>query len=312
MEYYNSFGEYLKKLFGCKVYKVSINAGLTCPNRDGTLSYDGCIFCDEAGSAPEPCKPEIPVTTQLENGKEVMRRKYKAKKFLAYFQAYTNTYGDVDELEKLYQEAVKGDDVIGLIIGTRPDCVSHEILAVLSKIAKEKYVQIEYGLQSVHDKSLEYLNRHHSFADFLNAFEMTREYPDIKIGAHVILGIARETERDMIKTAQVLSKIGIDIVKIHHMHVIAGTKLEKLFKSGEYKPMSAEEYINLLVTFLEHLSADIIVDRLIGDRSHDILVAPRWSIKKRVMIRMIQDEFAKRKTLQGAGYGIKRAAHRSA
>jgi radical SAM protein (TIGR01212 family) len=312
MEYYHSFGEYLKKLFGCKVYKVSINAGLTCPNRDGTLSYDGCIFCDEAGSAPEPCKPDMPVLTQLENGKEVMKRKYKAKKFLAYFQAYTNTYGEADELKRLYHEAIKKDDVIGLIIGTRPDCISHEILSVLAEIAKEKYVQIEYGLQSIHDKSLEYLNRHHSFADFLNAFEMTREYPDIKIGAHVILGIAGETESDMIKTAQVLSKIGIDIVKIHHMHVIADTKLEELFLCGEYKPMTAKEYVSLLVTFLEHLSTDIVVDRLIGDRSHDILVAPRWSIRKRVIIRMIQQEFAKRKTHQGAKYGSKRAAHRSA
>jgi radical SAM protein (TIGR01212 family) len=312
MEYYRSFSKYLRGLFGCKVHKVSINAGMTCPNRDGTLSYDGCIFCDEVGSAAKPCKPEIPVIRQIENGKEVMRSKYKAKKFLAYFQAFTNTYAEVDLLRELYRTAVKCEDIAGLIIGTRPDCINDDILRVLADIAKEKYVQIEYGLQSVHDESLKYLNRRHSFADFVNAFNMTRKYPDIKIGAHIILGIAGEKESDMIKTAETVSDIGIDIIKIHQMHVIKGTRLEELFLSGEYKPMAAAEYVTLLVTFLEHLSGDIVVDRLIGDRSHDVLVAPRWSIKKRVILKMIEDEFVKRDTYQGAKYEKKRTLNRSA
>lgn len=302
MKHYNSFNEYLRKIFGCKVHKVSINAGMTCPNRDGTLSYDGCIFCDEVGSAAIPCKPEIPILTQIDNGKLVMKRKYKAKRFLAYFQAFTNTYGPVEELKRLYLKAMSDDEIVGLIIGTRPDCISKEILEVLADIAKEKYVQIEFGLQSTHDRTLKFLNRHHTFADFKNAVQMTRKYPEIKIGAHVILGITGESEQDMIKTAKTLSDMAIDIVKIHQLHVIKGTKLEELYLKGEYTPMTAEQYITLLVTFLEHLSSDITVDRLIGDRSHDVLVAPRWSIKKRVILSMIEDEFKKRDTRQGARY----------
>jgi radical SAM protein (TIGR01212 family) len=312
MEYYNSFNRYLKNLFGVKVHKVSINAGMTCPNRDGSLSYDGCIFCDDKGSAALPCKPEIPILNQIEHGKKVMSERYKAKKFLAYFQAYTNTYGDVDELEELYHKAIEDDDIVGLIIGTRPDCITDDILKVLSGIAKKKYVQIEYGLQSVHDRSLKYLNRHHSFDDFVKAYNLTRKYPDIRIGVHLILGIAGETKEDMIKTAETVSDMGIDIIKVHHMHVIKGTTLEDLYIKGEYKPMEADEYIPLLVTFLEHVSGDIIVDRLIGDRSHDVLVAPRWSIKKRVILSMIEDEFKKRNTNQGAKYERKRAVNRSA
>ena len=302
MEYYNSFNEYLRNLFGCKVHKVSINAGMTCPNRDGTLSSEGCIFCDETGSAAEPCKPNIPILTQLENGKKVMREKYKAKKFLAYFQAYTNTYGEPAKLKELYRSAIDCEDIVGLIIGTRPDCISADVLDVISDVAHGKYVQIEFGLQSIHDRSLEYLNRRHTFSDFVKAVELTRNYPKIKIGAHIILGIGGESEREMIKTAETISDIGIDIVKIHHLHVIKGTKLEQLFLSGAYKPMSVDEYVPLLVTFLEHISSDIVVDRLVGDRSQDLLVAPKWSIKKRVILNMIETEFINRKTKQGAKY----------
>jgi len=302
MEYYNSFSQYLKKMFGCKVHKVSINAGMTCPNRDGSLSYDGCIFCDDTGSAAKPCKPEIPVETQIANGKKVMAEKYRAVKFLAYFQAYTNTYGDVELLSDLYRKAVDDEDIVGLVIGTRPDCISDAILKVLSDISKDKYVQIEYGLQSIHDRSLRYLNRHHSFDDFVNACKMTRQFPEIKIGTHIILGIDGETKEDMIRTAEAVSDIGIDLIKVHHMHVIKGTKLEELYLKGEFTPLSAEEYIELLVTFLEHISDKIIVDRLFGDRSHDVMVAPRWSIKKRVVLNMIEAEFNRRKTRQGAKY----------
>ncbi|MFC1855296.1 TIGR01212 family radical SAM protein [Thermodesulfobacteriota bacterium] len=300
MNHYNTFSRYLKNIFGVKVHKISVNAGMTCPNRDGSLSSDGCIFCDEFGSAAKPSRPEIPMPVQVNNGKEVMGTKYKAKQFLAYFQAYTNTYGETKELVKLYKTAVEIDDVVGLIIGTRPDCIEEELLKELSDIAKNKYVQIEYGLQSVHDKSLKYLNRHHTYSDFVRAYEMTRKHPEIKIGAHVILGIEGETEADMIKTATTLSDIGIDVVKIHQIHVIKGTRLEELFNNGELTLMSADEYVTLLVTFLEHLSSNIVIDRLIGDRSHDVLIAPRWSIKKRVMIRKVEEEFVRRNTKQGA------------
>ena len=302
MTYYKSFNEYLKDRFGCKVHKVTINAGFTCPNRDGSLSYDGCIFCDEKGSAAEPSKPEIPMKEEIAHGKMVMSEKYRAKKFLAYFQAYTNTYADVALLEELYRDAIDDDDIVGLIIGTRPDCVNREILTMLADIAKEKYVQIEYGLQTTHDDSLKYLNRHHTYADFLHAFNMTREFEEIKIGVHIILGITRETETEMIKTAETISDLGVDVVKMHHMHVIKGTYLEELYLRGDYKPMEAQEYISLLVTFIEHLSSDIAIDRLIGNKSQDVLVAPRWSIKKRVILSMVEEEFKKRNTFQGAKY----------
>ena len=302
MKLYNSLNEYFRNTFGCKVHKISINADMTCPNRDGTLSTDGCIFCDEVGSAAIPARPEIPILTQLDNGKRVMSQRYKAKKFLAYFQAFTNTYAPADVLEKLYRTAIEDDDVVGLVVGTRPDCISKEVLKVLADIAKEKYVQIEFGIQTIHDKSLAYLNRHHTFASFTDAVQRTREYPEIKIGAHVILGIPGETEPEMIQTAVELSNIGIDIIKIHQLHVIKGTRLEELYDKGEYTPMTADEYVTLLVTFLEHLSEDIVVDRLIGDRSHDVLVAPRWSIKKRVVLNMIENELKNRNSHQGAKY----------
>lgn len=301
-QYYNSFGEYLKMIFGCKVHKISINAGFTCPNRDGTYSYDGCIFCDDTGSAAEPCKPQTPISEQIAHGKEVMSKKYKAKKFLAYFQAYTNTYAPVEKLERLYRDPLMDDDFVGLIIGTRPDCVSDEILDMIAEIAKEKYVQIEYGLQSIHDKSLEYLNRHHTFADFISAFEMTRKRAGIKIGAHVILGIKGESASDMIDTARTLSDMGIDVIKIHQMHVLKGTKLEEAFLRGDFNPMTAEEYVRLVTVFLRNLSPDIIVDRLIGDRAHDLLISPKWSLKKGELLKMIEDELKNTNARQGVDY----------
>ncbi len=304
-KYYNSFNEYLRALFGSKVRKVPVNAGMTCPNRDGTLSHDGCIFCDATGSAAEPCKPEIPIATQIKSGKLVMGKKGKATKFLAYFQALTNTYGDPEELGRLYRSAVVDEDMVGLIIGTRPDCVSPAILDILADIAGGKYVQLEYGLQSVHDDSLAYLNRRHSYEDFARAYEMTRQRPGIKVGAHVILGIAGESESDMLDTARTLSDIGIDVIKIHQMHVLKGTRLHELYMTGEYTPMSADEYVTLLVTFLERLSGGIVVDRLIGGRSGDLLVAPKWSYKKLQVLNMINNEFEKRGTKQGCYYKTK-------
>jgi len=295
---YNDLNTYLRNLFGCRVQKISIDAGLSCPNRDGTLSTGGCIYCNALGSGTGAYAKGLSITDQLVQGKEALSRRYKAKKFIAYFQSFSNTYAPVDKLKSLYDEALAVNGVVGLSIGTRPDCINEAILELLQSYAKDYLIWIEYGLQSAHDSTLALINRGHNFQAFQKAVDATKNR-GIKICAHVILGLPDEDRNNMLETAKVIANIGIDGVKIHLLYVIKGTPLEKLYREGKYRCLEQQEYAELVCDFLEYLPSDMVIQRLTGDPHPDELVAPEWSLKKTETLKMIKDILEKRDSWQG-------------
>lgn len=302
-KYYLSFGDYLKNLFGEKVYKVTLDAGFSCPNRDGFLSREGCIFCDDSGSFSRLYSNVLPVKEQLITGMNKIREKYHANKFLAYFQAYTNTYKPVDELKNIYDE-VFIENVVGMSIGTRPDCVDEKKLDLIASYKKDnRFIQVEYGIQSVHDKTLKLINRGHDFECFLKACQLSKER-DIKICAHVILGLPNETHEDMVQTAKTLAKMNIDGIKIHMLAVMEGTKIHQMYKNGEISLMSEEEYVSTVCDFLEYLSPKTVVQRLAGNGKREFRIEPKWLGKKLELVGKIENEFKKRGTFQGSNFSV--------
>ena len=302
-KYFLSFGEYLKKLFGEKVYKVTLDAGFSCPNRDGTLSKDGCIFCDDTGSFSRLYSNTLSVKEQLLTGMNKIRDRYHAKKFLAYFQAYTNTYKPVSELKELY-DTVFIEDVVGMSVGTRPDCVDEEKLDLISSYNTEnRFIQIEYGIQSVHDKTLKLINRGHDFECFRKACELSAER-GIKVCAHVILGLPHETHDDMMQTAKTLAEMKIDGIKIHMLAVMEGTKIHEMFENGEINLMGEDEYISTVCDFMEYLPPDTVIQRLAGNGKREFRIQPRWLGKKLELVGKIEKEFDRRGTQQGSKYSL--------
>lgn len=300
-DYYLAFGDYLKHLFGEKVYKVTLDAGFSCPNRDGTLSRDGCIFCDDTGSFSRLYSNALPISEQLAVGMSKIKDRYHAKKFLAYFQAYTNTYKPVEELKKIYDQ-VFINDIVGMSIGTRPDCVDEQKLDLIASYNNgNRFIQIEYGIQSVHDKTLNFINRGHDFQCFQEACRLSKER-NIKICAHVILGLPNETHEDMLQTAKTLASMNLDGIKIHMLAVMEGTKIHKMFQDGLIKLMSEEEYINTVCDFLELLPPDMSIQRLAGNGKREFRIQPRWLGKKLELVGKIENEFKKRGTKQGAKF----------
>ncbi|MEW6673405.1 MAG: TIGR01212 family radical SAM protein [Thermodesulfobacteriota bacterium] len=295
---YFDFNTYLRNLFGCRVQKISLDAGLSCPNRDGTLSKEGCIYCNSKGSGTGAHARGLSITQQLETGKTLLARRYRAERFIAYFQSFTNTYAPVQTLERLYAEALSVKDVVGLSIGTRPDCVSEPVLNLLQTYARNHLIWIEYGLQSVHDRSLAIINRGHDFKSFKTAVAATRNR-GIKVCAHVILGLPQEKKKDMITTAQTIAAMGIDGVKLHLLYVVRGTRLETLYARGEYRCLEQQEYVDLVCDFLEHLPGNMVIQRLTGDPHPDELVAPQWSLKKSETLNLIHARLTDRNTWQG-------------
>ncbi len=289
---------YYRDIFGCRVQKISIDAGFTCPNRDGTVSTGGCIYCNEKGSGTGNFKKGLSVSDQLENGMMFLSKRYKAEKFIAYFQSFSNTYAPVDRLEQLYEEALSFKDVVGLSIGTRPDCVSVPVLELLETYASDYLVWIEYGLQSAHDKTLALINRGHDLDCFLKAVEATQNR-NIKICAHVILGLPGENRQDMIKTAETLANLNIDGVKIHLLYVIRNTALEKLFQKGSFKCLEQEEYADIVCDFLERLPKNMVIQRIASDPHPGELVAPKWSLEKNRTRSLIYEMLESRDTWQG-------------
>ncbi|MCR5260281.1 MAG: TIGR01212 family radical SAM protein [Candidatus Gastranaerophilales bacterium] len=300
-EYFLAFGEYLKSLFGEKVYKVTLDAGFSCPNRDGTLSSDGCVFCDDSGSFSRLYSNSLSVREQLLTGMEKIRKRYHANKFLAYFQAYTNTYKPVNELKKIYDD-VFIDDIVGMSIGTRPDCVDDEKLDLIASYNTDnRFLQVEYGLQSVHDKTLQFINRGHDFKCFQEACRKTKER-NLKICAHVILGLPNETHEDMMETAKTLAGMDIDGIKIHMLAVMEGTKIHQMYKDGLINLMSEDEYISTVCDFLELLPPDMVIQRLAGNGKREIRIQPRWLGKKLELVGRMEKEFERRGTRQGSKY----------
>jgi len=301
---YHDLNSHLQSLFGCRVQKISVDAGLSCPNRDGAISYSGCIYCNARGSGTGAHARGLTVTDQLEEGKKRLSQRYGAKKFIAYFQSFSNTYAPVIELKRLYEEALSIEDVVGLSIGTRPDCVDESVLDLLEAIAKAHLVWVEYGLQSRHEETLIQINRGHDYACFVKAVRNTQGR-GIRICAHVILGLPGETRSHMMETADAIAALGLDGVKIHLLYVINGTRLETLYREGKYRCLEQEEYVDLVCDFLERLPPDMVIQRLTGDPHPEELVAPFWAMEKAKTLSMIRAALESRDTWQGKRYGKK-------
>jgi radical SAM protein (TIGR01212 family) len=299
---YNDFSTYLNSLFGCRVQKITIDAGLSCPNRDGTVSFGGCIYCNDKGSGTGAHIKGLTVSDQIAAAKPALLKRYKAKKFIAYFQSFTNTYGPFATLRHLYEQALGAEDVVGLSIGTRPDCVSEPVLDLLQEYANNHLVWIEYGLQSVHDSTLALINRGHDFNCFKAAVKATKNR-GINICAHVILGLPNEEKAHMLQTARIVSDMGIDGIKLHLLYVVKGTILEKLYRTNNYKCLEQHEYIDIVCDFLERIPKQMVIQRLTGDPHPKELVAPAWALKKAETIALIRKTLKTRDTWQGKYVG---------
>jgi len=299
---YNSYGAFLREKFGCRVQKVAVDAGFTCPNRDGTVAVGGCTYCNNDSFRPSSADRSLPVGRQVENGIRHLRRRCRAEKFIVYFQPFSNTYAPLDVLGPLYEEALAHEDVIGLSVGTRCDCVDEAKLGWFAELARRKFVTIEYGLESVHDRTLERINRGHDFRCFADAVSRTRDR-GIFICAHLILGFPWETRDEMLESAQVVSRLGLNFLKLHHLHVARNTPMGLEYQRQPFPLMSCADYVDLVVCFLELLNPAISLERLVADVREDLLLAPRWGKGKAGIQRAIESELATRNTYQGRLYG---------
>lgn len=297
---YNAFGPHIRNRFSTNVYKVNIDAGFTCPNRDGTLSTGGCTYCNNESFKPEHCRPALSVTEQIRNGITYLSRRYDAHRYLAYFQAYTNTYASVDRLRALYQEALHADPrIIGLAIGTRPDCMDDAKLDLFEELSHDHFVLIEYGLQSVYDRTLRFINRGHDYRTFRRMVERTHAR-GIETGAHMIIGFPTESRDDVLEEAHEISTAPIGYLKIHQLQIIRHTPLAALYEQEPFAMYSYDEYLDLLVDFVERLRPDIVLQRLFATAPDEILVAPKWGRSRQQILRDIEQRFEERDARQGS------------
>ena len=298
---YHDFSSYLRRMFGCRVQKIIIDAGFSCPNRDGALSTAGCLYCNGKGAGSGAAQRGESISEQISRGKERLVRRYKAKKFFAYFQAFTNTYGPPHILRKTYDQAISDRDIVGLAIGTRPDCIDGEKLDLVERYTETHMVWIEYGLQSMHDRTLQAINRGHSFQDFVRAVSMTQGR-DILICAHVILGLPGESKQDILDTASAVADLGIHGIKIHSLYVENHSPLARLYHAGVFKSIDQSAYVDWVVAFLERLPPNMVIQRLTGDPDPGSVLAPPWAMNKQQTLSLIQRALERRDTCQGRYY----------
>jgi len=302
MQRYRTVSEYWKRKFGERVYRISIDAGFTCPNRDGKKGFGGCIFCDEAGARPHYVEPDLSVKEQVRLG--IKRLKERGiEKFVAYFQAYTNTYAPVKILQEKYNEALSFPEIVGISISTRPDCIDGDIMDLLSEISKHHYTIVEVGVQSIHQKSLDFLGRMHTVEESKEAITQLKAKKGIEVVVHLIVGIPGELDDDIIETMETISNWGVDGVKLHHLYVVKGTILEKMYRKNKVKLFETpEDYAKIAIKSILHLSPKIVIHRLAGYATRDILVAPEWT-SNRFIARQIIDKMMDRYDLyQGKLY----------
>jgi radical SAM protein (TIGR01212 family) len=297
---YNDLNSALRRRFGCRVQKISLDAGLSCPNRDGAVGVGGCIYCNPLGSGTGLSR-HYSISQQLARGKERLRRRYGAAKFIAYFQSYSNTYAPLDTLRRLYLEALAVEDVVGLAVGTRPDCVPDGVLELLVELSRQTYLWVEYGIQSMHDHTLTLINRGHTVDVFLDAISRTRRR-GLDICVHVILGLPGESRSEMLETAQALAGLDIQAVKIHLLYVIRGTPLADLYLHGAYRCLDRDEYADLVCEFLALLPPHFIIHRLTGDPHPHELVAPAWALEKQANLKAVRDALERRNLWQGKNH----------
>ena len=295
---YLSFGRHMQQKYGEKVHKLTINAAFTCPNRDGTKGIGGCTFCNNASFSPN-AKNVDSIENQIAQGKTVIQKRTGAQKYLAYFQAYTNTYDEVSRLKQLYDRALAVDDVIGLSIGTRPDCVPDQVLDLLVSYQQQgKEIWLELGLQSSFDESLERVNRGHGFAEYKDTCIRARKR-GLKVCTHFIVGLPGELPAQSLVSLEKVLKLGVDGIKIHPLHVVKSTQLARSWKRGEYSPISFDDYVEITVKMLKRLPKDIVVHRLTGTASKDILLAPQWCEKKWHVLNAIAEKLEFQSNTQG-------------
>jgi radical SAM protein (TIGR01212 family) len=295
---YNAFGQYMKGLYHRPVYKVNVDAGFTCPNRDGTVATGGCVYCNNDSFRPAACTSSETLREQIERGIPYLRSRYGAEKFIVYFQPYTNTYESVETLERLYREALDNAGVVGLAIGTRPDCVDEEKILLLETLAKDNFILVEYGLQSVYDKTLAFINRGHDYACFKKALALTAGR-GIRVGAHLILGFPTETRHEMLDMAEELSRLPIEFLKIHQLQVVKDTALADLFAAKPFPTFGYHEWIEMLADFLERLSPHIVIQRLFAAAPDDILIAPVWNKTRSQLLNDLDAYMEQRGSYQG-------------
>lgn len=298
---FNSFNRALRAEFATRVYKIGLRLDFTCPNRDGKVAVGGCIYCNNSSHTPANYLPRLSVTAQLEQGAAALRRRHQAEGFIAYFQSYSNTYDEVGRLEQLYREALAFPGVVGLSIATRPDCVADKVLDLLARLAQETYLWIELGLESMHERTLQWINRGHDLAQYVDAVSRAQER-GLRICSHLILGFPGEGRDDMLGTADFFSQLGIAGVKLHNLHVLKNTQLEKYYRAGAVPLMSQAEYADLVVDFIERLDPEIVMHRLSAEAHRAITVAPDWSVDKRGMHNAIARRFSERDAWQGRLY----------
>lgn len=303
MQRYNEFGPWLKNLLGMKVQKISINAGFTCPNRDGRVGVGGCTYCNNQTFNPEYCRTEKSVAQQLEEGKRFFARKYPEMKYMAYFQAYTNTYSELDDLKRKYEDALGVDGVVGLVIGTRPDCVPDNLLDYLAELNRQVCVIVEYGIESVYDKTLERINRGHDYACVVDAVNRTSERGLIT-GGHVILGLPGESRDDILKCADVLSELPLTTLKLHQLQLIKGTRMaEEYFATPEgFHLFGADEYVDLVIDYVERLRPDIVLERFVSQSPSSLLAIPGWGLKNFEFVEKVRHRMEERNAYQGRLY----------
>lgn len=303
MQRYNEFGPWLKNLLGMKVQKISINAGFTCPNRDGSVGVGGCTYCNNQTFNPEYCRTEKSVVQQLEEGKRFFARKYPEMKYMAYFQAYTNTYSELDDLKRKYEDALGVDGVVGLVIGTRPDCVPDNLLDYLAELNRQVCVIVEYGIESVYDKTLERINRGHDYACVVDAVNRTSERGLIT-GGHVILGLPGESRDDILKCADVLSELPLTTLKLHQLQLIKGTRMaEEYFATPEgFHLFGADEYVDLVIDYVERLRPEIVLERFVSQSPSSLLAIPGWGLKNFEFVEKVRHRMEERNAYQGRLY----------
>lgn len=275
---YNDYGAWMRRQFPFRVQKISIDAGFSCPNRDGHISHGGCTFCDNRTFNPSYCQPSKSITEQITEGKEFFRHKYPDMKYLAYFQAFSNTYATLDTLQRRYEEALSAEDVVGIVIGTRPDCVSDEILNYLESLKQQTFMIVEYGIESVSDDTLRRVNRGHNFECSRRAITETHNR-GILTGAHIILGLPGESAEDNVRQADIVSALPIDILKLHQLQIIRGTQLAAEYERQPFNLYTADEYIDLCRRYIERLRPDMVLERFVSQSPKELLVAPKWGLK---------------------------------
>lgn len=297
---YYDFSTFLRQYFEGKVQKISVHAGFTCPNRDGAKGVGGCTYCNNQTFNPEYCDPKLSVTQQLEDGIRFFERKYPAMRYLAYFQAYTNTYGELEHLKKMYEEALAVDGVVGLVIGTRPDCMPDALLDYLQELNRRTFLMVEYGIESANDVTLRRINRGHDFATAVEAVCRTHER-GILTGGHLILGLPGEERDELLRQASLIASLPLDMLKLHQLQLIKGTRMAREYEEHPewFHLYEADEYIELAIDYIERIPQHVVIERFISQSPRTLLIAPDWGMKNHEFVDRLRRRMAERNTWQG-------------